>query len=162
MRSFTLAAFLPFALYVFCSDCSVHWRSVLKGTRKQYVMRQLPTYWYQTDLFWKEYPHWRMIPELKVYYLLELSYWIQQMLVLVLRLEKPRSDYYELIVHVRRKTGQGLKCGLSSLSLISSPSPARRHAVARRLELWHQPDSDRHVHLLHHGLFRHLACCAFD
>lgn len=41
-----------------------------------------------------------MIPELKVYYLLELSYWLQQMLVLVLGLEKPRSDYYELVVHV--------------------------------------------------------------
>lgn len=41
-----------------------------------------------------------MIPELKTYYLLEFAYWLQQMLVLLLRLEKPRSDYYELIVHV--------------------------------------------------------------
>lgn len=64
-------------------------------------MRKLPTYWYQTDFFWKDYPHWRMLPELKLYYLLEFSYWLQQMLVLVLRLEKPRSDYYELIVHVK-------------------------------------------------------------
>lgn len=63
-------------------------------------MRKLPTWWYQTDLFWKGYPHNRMIPELKTYYLLEFAYWLQQMLVLLLRLEKPRSDYYELIVHV--------------------------------------------------------------
>lgn len=36
---------------------------------------------------------------LKVYYLLQFAYWLQQMLVLVLRLEKPRSDFNELIVH---------------------------------------------------------------
>jgi len=36
---------------------------------------------------------------LKAYYLLQFSYWLQQMLVLILRLEKPRSDFNELVVH---------------------------------------------------------------
>ena len=35
----------------------------------------------------------------KVYYLLQFSYWLQQMLVLILRLEKPRSDFNELVIH---------------------------------------------------------------
>lgn len=41
-----------------------------------------------------------MRPELKAYYLLQLSFWLQQALVMLLRLEKPRKDYYELIAHV--------------------------------------------------------------
>jgi acyl-CoA-dependent ceramide synthase len=46
-----------------------------------------------------DYPHWGMIPELKRYYLMQLSYWCQQLLVLVLKLERPRKDYSELVVH---------------------------------------------------------------
>jgi acyl-CoA-dependent ceramide synthase len=40
-----------------------------------------------------------MKPELKRYYLMQMSYWCQQLLVLVLGLEKPRKDYYELVAH---------------------------------------------------------------
>jgi very-long-chain ceramide synthase len=40
-----------------------------------------------------------MIPELKRYYLMQAAYWCQQLIVLALKLEKPRSDYYELIAH---------------------------------------------------------------
>ena len=43
-----------------------------------------------------------MTGELKTYYLLQASYWIQQIFVLVLKIEKPRSDYVELCIHVRR------------------------------------------------------------
>ncbi len=35
----------------------------------------------------------------KAFYLLEAAYWLQQALVLVLQLEKPRKDFKELIVH---------------------------------------------------------------
>lgn len=45
------------------------------------------------------YPHWDMQPELKRYYLMQMAYWIQQFLVLVLGLEKPRKDYVELVAH---------------------------------------------------------------
>jgi len=40
-----------------------------------------------------------MKPQLKAYYLMQASFWIQQLLVLLLRLEKPRKDYYELVCH---------------------------------------------------------------
>ena len=40
-----------------------------------------------------------MKPELKAYYPLHTAYWCQQLIVLVLKLEKPRSDYNELIAH---------------------------------------------------------------
>lgn len=46
-----------------------------------------------------EYPHWDLKPELKRYYLMQAAYWCQQFIVLALRLEKPRKDYYELIAH---------------------------------------------------------------
>ncbi|KAI3612341.1 hypothetical protein WG66_012183 [Moniliophthora roreri] len=46
-----------------------------------------------------DYPHWDMKPELKRYYLMQMSYWVQQLLVLVLGLEKPRKDYSELVAH---------------------------------------------------------------
>ncbi|KAF8205065.1 longevity assurance proteins LAG1 LAC1, partial [Pholiota molesta] len=63
------------------------------------VMTQLPTYWYTTRAFWDGYPHWDMKPELKAYYLVQFAYWWQQLLVLVLGLEKPRKDYNELVAH---------------------------------------------------------------
>lgn len=46
-----------------------------------------------------DYPHWDMIPQLKRYYLMQAAYWLQQLIVLVLNLEKPRKDYNELIAH---------------------------------------------------------------
>ena len=45
------------------------------------------------------YPHWDMKPELKRYYLMQAAYWCQQLIVLVLKLEKPRNDYKELVAH---------------------------------------------------------------
>ncbi len=40
-----------------------------------------------------------MTPELKRYYLMQASYWCQQLIVLVFNLEKPRKDYKELVAH---------------------------------------------------------------
>lgn len=40
-----------------------------------------------------------MKPELKAYYLSQAAYWCQQLLVLLLGLEKPRKDYNELVAH---------------------------------------------------------------
>ncbi|KAJ7764969.1 longevity assurance proteins LAG1 LAC1 [Mycena maculata] len=71
------------------------------------IMSQLPTYWYRTEYFWigqrdaivPHYPHWDMKPELKRYYLMQMAYWCQQLIVLVLGLEKPRKDFHELVAH---------------------------------------------------------------
>lgn len=79
-------------------------------------MGQLRTWWYHTEYFWIgkftlkhiifvastqpiDYPHWEMTPELKRYYLMQIAYWCQQFIVLVLGLEKPRKDYWELVAH---------------------------------------------------------------
>lgn len=59
----------------------------------------LPTWYYRTEYFWIDYPHWQMVGPLKAYYLLQIAYWCQQFLLLVLRIEKPRSDYTELVAH---------------------------------------------------------------
>ena len=40
-----------------------------------------------------------MTPELKRYYLMQASYWCQQLIVLLSGLEKPRKDYKELVAH---------------------------------------------------------------
>lgn len=40
-----------------------------------------------------------MTPLMKSYYLLQTSYWVQQLLVLILGLEKPRKDFVELVIH---------------------------------------------------------------
>lgn len=77
-------------------------------------MGQLPTWWYRTEYLWigmqytsaltwldppVDYPHWAMKPELKRYYLMQASYWIHQLFVMVLGLERPRKDYAELVAH---------------------------------------------------------------
>jgi len=40
-----------------------------------------------------------MAGTLKLYYLLQTAYWLQQFLLLVLGIEKPRRDFYELVAH---------------------------------------------------------------
>ena len=64
-----------------------------------YVMAFQDSWWYNLDHLWYQYPHWQMRPELKLYYLLQASYWLQQAFVMLLGLERPRKDYYELVAH---------------------------------------------------------------
>ena len=78
-----------------------------------------------------------MTGELKTYYLLQASYWIQQIFVLVLKIEKPRSDYVELCIHVRRE----LRAELIWEAL--------RHPLAHRLVVHAQPDVHRRLDLRH-------------
>jgi acyl-CoA-dependent ceramide synthase len=63
------------------------------------IMSHLPTWWYNCEQFWIDYPHWQMTPGLKRYYLMQASYWCQQLIVLVSGVEKPRKDYKELVTH---------------------------------------------------------------
>ncbi|PKI82748.1 sphingosine N-acyltransferase [Malassezia vespertilionis] len=64
-----------------------------------YVMSFQDSWWYNLEHLWYQYPHWVLRPEAKVYYLLQGSYWLQQAFVMLLGLERPRKDYYELIAH---------------------------------------------------------------
>ena len=78
-----------------------------------------------------------MTSRLKHYYLLQASYWIQQIFVLVLKIEKPRSDYVELCIHVRRAFGAELT------------RAALRHPLAHRLVVHAQLDVYRRLDLRH-------------
>lgn len=69
------------------------------GTFGLYIMRGLPMWWYQTEFFWTTFPVTELPKLLKVYYLLQFSYWLQQTILLAARVEKPRSDFRELIIH---------------------------------------------------------------
>lgn len=75
----------------------LYWGSA--GAFGLYVMSFQDSWWMNLEHFWIKYPHWQMRSELKAYYLLQFSYWMQQALVMLLRLEAPRKDYYELIAH---------------------------------------------------------------
>ncbi|KAG8725171.1 hypothetical protein FRC09_006794 [Ceratobasidium sp. 395] len=87
------------------------------GSLGIYIMSGMPTWWFRTEHFWlgelnfsvyeilpaqllrTDYPHWRMTGLMKLYYLLQAAYWTQQLLVMILGLEKPRKDFVELVVH---------------------------------------------------------------
>ncbi|ORZ29747.1 TLC domain-domain-containing protein [Catenaria anguillulae PL171] len=54
-------------------------------------------YWRNTMHFWTNYPHAHLAGDFKVYYLAQLAFWIQQLLVI--HIEKPRKDYVQMLVH---------------------------------------------------------------
>ncbi|KAG2182365.1 hypothetical protein INT43_007295 [Umbelopsis isabellina] len=54
-------------------------------------------YWFNTAEFWKGYPHVELTKLFKYYYLVQFSYWLQQ--IFVLQIEAPRKDYRELVLH---------------------------------------------------------------
>jgi len=63
------------------------------------MYKYLPTWYFRTEYAWIDYPQWEMVGTLKLYYLLQTAYWLQQFLLLVLGVEKPRRDFYELVAH---------------------------------------------------------------
>lgn len=71
----------------------------IAGPLGLYVMRRTPVWYFNTDAFYESYPHKSHEGWFKAYYLVQASYWAQQAIVLLLRLEAPRKDYYELIGH---------------------------------------------------------------
>ncbi|PLB47145.1 longevity assurance proteins LAG1/LAC1, partial [Aspergillus steynii IBT 23096] len=52
-----------------------------------------------TEIMYQHYPHLVHSPLFKAFYLLQASFWAQQMLVLVLGLEAPRKDFRALVTH---------------------------------------------------------------
>ena len=65
-----------------------------------YVMRyQSPLWYFNTRAMYVGFPHRLHQATFKAYYLIEASYWLQQMGVLLLMLEKPRKDFKELVAH---------------------------------------------------------------
>lgn len=64
-----------------------------------WVMTRLPIGWFNTYYFYEKYPHRTIFLWMKVFYLGQAAFWLQQAVVLALQLEKPRKDYYELVFH---------------------------------------------------------------
>ncbi|KAJ7624071.1 longevity assurance proteins LAG1/LAC1 [Mycena polygramma] len=64
-----------------------------------YIMSTSRTWWFDTQYFWRDYPHTHLSGAMKRYYLSQIAYWLQQALVLLLGLEARRSDYWEFVVH---------------------------------------------------------------
>ena len=64
-----------------------------------YVMSRTPVWYFNTAAMFETYPHRAHDGLFKAYYLLQASYWAQQAIVLLLRLEKPRKDFKELVGH---------------------------------------------------------------
>lgn len=64
-----------------------------------YVMYRTEVWYFRTRGFYERYPHRSHTADFKAYYLLQAAYWQQQAVVLMLQLEKPRKDFYELVLH---------------------------------------------------------------
>jgi acyl-CoA-dependent ceramide synthase len=64
-----------------------------------YVMSRTPIWYFNTTAMYEGFPHMTHEALFKAYYLLQASYWTQQMIVMLLMLEKPRKDFKELILH---------------------------------------------------------------
>jgi len=64
-----------------------------------FVMSRTPVWYFNTIGMFEGFPHIAHEGLFKAYYLLQASYWAQQFIVLVLRLEKPRKDFKELVGH---------------------------------------------------------------
>ncbi|KAJ7035756.1 hypothetical protein C8F04DRAFT_1097280 [Mycena alexandri] len=58
-------------------------------------MRTTPAFWFRTAFFWRDYRHTHLSGAMKRYYVVQIGYWVQQWTVLLLGLEKRRSDYWD-------------------------------------------------------------------
>lgn len=94
-----------------------------------------------------------MTPELKRYYLMQSSYWCQQLIILVLGLEKPRKDYTELVAHHLVTLWLVGLVGLATLSPILLNS--------EQMELFHKSYSHRQCGFYEHGYSGYIPGCQY-
>lgn len=64
-----------------------------------WIMKQLPLWYFDTYQMYIDFPHKTHLLPFKIYYLGQAAFWVQQLIVLVLQLEKPRKDFKELVFH---------------------------------------------------------------
>lgn len=64
-----------------------------------WVMSRTPVWYFNIPGMYEGFPHRAHEAGFKAYYLLQAAYWTQQSLVMLLQLEAPRKDYYELVLH---------------------------------------------------------------
>ncbi|KAF9976722.1 sphingosine N-acyltransferase lag1, partial [Modicella reniformis] len=56
-------------------------------------------YWSDTTYYWRDYPKTHLDATTKWYYLIQFAFWIQQLLLAILGIEKPRKDFLEYLIH---------------------------------------------------------------
>ncbi|KAI8989450.1 Imidazoleglycerol-phosphate dehydratase-domain-containing protein [Pilobolus umbonatus] len=61
-----------------------------------YIMYNSP-HWMDTSQYWIDYPHTPITGIMKAYYLMQLSFWFQQMYTI--HIEKRRKDHYAMLSH---------------------------------------------------------------
>lgn len=64
-----------------------------------WIMSRLPLWYFETTPFYEHYPHKTHDIYFKIYYLGQAAFWVQQSVILILQLEKPRKDFKELVLH---------------------------------------------------------------
>lgn len=69
------------------------------GLAGLYVMSRTPVWYFNTRGMYESFPHKTHEAVFKFYYLFQAAYWVQQALVLLLAMEKPRKDVKELVGH---------------------------------------------------------------
>lgn len=69
------------------------------GSAGLYVMSGSPVWYFNTHGMYEFFPHKTHVAIFKFYYLFQAAYWLQQAIVMLLGLEKPRKDFYELVAH---------------------------------------------------------------
>jgi acyl-CoA-dependent ceramide synthase len=69
------------------------------GSAGLYVMSGTPVWYFNTHGMYDFFPHKTHLAIFKFYYLFQAAYWSQQAIVMLLGLEKPRKDFYELVAH---------------------------------------------------------------
>jgi len=62
-------------------------------------MYRSPVWYFNTTAMYEGFPHRQHEGIFKAYYLLQAAFWLQQAIVLILGLEKPRKDYKEFVLH---------------------------------------------------------------
>ncbi len=82
-----------------CLDCPYGVSTLFPPSRSASIYSLFAGY--NTKELWLGYPHKEMTRHLKVYYLLQAAYWLQQTIILAAKIEKPRKDFRELVAHVR-------------------------------------------------------------
>ncbi|KAI5951073.1 LAG1 [Candida jiufengensis] len=71
----------------------------LSGPIGLWIMSRTPLWWFKTTPMYLDYPHKSHEIYFKVFYLGQAAFWVQQSVVLILQLEKPRKDFKELVLH---------------------------------------------------------------
>ncbi|KAF9566204.1 sphingosine N-acyltransferase lag1 [Mortierella alpina] len=56
-------------------------------------------YWSDTTYYWRDYPKTQLDATMKWYYLVQFAFWLQQLLLAILGIEKRRKDFLEFMIH---------------------------------------------------------------